>query len=166
MMMPRRKRSDTVTTAAPLPAVAETVPPEGVASRHAVRVRMTCPVCGMMPEVERFFQSPYAAEVRIQTFGGSFPATETRPMVGFMRYDFGTPEQLVDALHLFLLLSEEARQAVLELLPDAYRDAGLPVPPEVDAGDLPRILESLPPKEVLLERLLAEDTIWKLRRAG
>lgn len=165
--MPRRKRSDLVTvTAAPVPAVVEPAAPEAVPARHAVRVRMTCPCCGMLPEVERFFSSPYAPEVRIQRFGGGFPATEERPMVGFMRYDFGSPEQLVDALRLFLLVSEEARRAVLELLPDAYRDAGLPVPPEVAEGDLGRILAWLPPKNVLLERLLAEDTLYRLRRAG
>lgn len=163
--MPRRKRNEMARIAtAPAPAAA--VPPESAPTRHAVRVRVTCPCCGMLPEVERFLSSPYAPEVRIQRFGGSFPATEERPMVGFMRYDFGSPEQLVDTLGLFLLVSEEARQAVLELLPDAYRDAGLDVPPEVEAGDLARILESLPSKEVLLERLLAEDTLWRLNRAG
>lgn len=165
--MPRRKRND-IANRAPAAATSAAGPAttQAVPSRHAVRVRMTCPVCGMMPEIDRLFASPYAAEVRIQRFGGSLAATDERPMVGFMRYDFGTPEQLVDALRLFLIVSEEARQAALELLPDAYRDAGLPIPPEVAAGDLPRILGSAPPKDVLLERLLTEDTFYRLKRVG
>ncbi|MDI6894848.1 MAG: hypothetical protein QME70_09635 [Bacillota bacterium] len=165
--MPRRKRND-VTNQTPVPVATTTaeVTTGAAPPRHAVRVRMTCPVCGMMPEIERLFASPYAAEVRVQKFGGSLPATNERPMVGFMQYDFGSPEQLLDALHLFLILSEEARRAVLELLPDAYRDAGLAVPPEVEAGDLGQIMVSLPPRDVLLERLLTEDTVFRLKRAG
>ncbi len=134
-------------------------------SRHAVRVRVTCPVCGMMPEVERLQSSPYPAEVRIQRFGGSFPASDDRPMVGFMRYDFGSPEQLLDALGLLLLLVEDARTAVLELLPAAYEDSGQEVPPAVAAHDLPGILNALPAKDELLRRLLAEDTLHR-RQTG
>jgi hypothetical protein len=119
----------------------------------------------MMPEVERLRSSPYPAEVRIQRFGGSFPATDERPMRGFMEYDFGSPEQLIDALGLFLLLTDESRQALLELLPSAYQDAGLDVPPSVAAQDLPRILEALPAKDELLRRLLAEDTLHR-RQTG
>ncbi|MDP2858087.1 MAG: hypothetical protein Q8P50_08940 [Bacillota bacterium] len=120
----------------------------------------------MMPDVERLQSSPYPAEVRIQRFGGSFPATDDRPMVGFMRYDFGSPEQLLDALGLLLLLTDESRQALLELLPSAYQDAGLDVPPPVAAHDHARILEGLPAKDELLHRLLAEDTLHQRRHAG
>jgi hypothetical protein len=113
----------------------------------------------MMPAVERLESSPYPAEVRIQRFGGSFPATDERPMAPFMQYGFGDPQQLLDALGLLLLLIDESRQAVLELLQSAYEDAGLEAPPPVLANDLPRILDTLPPKEELLRRLLAEDTL-------
>jgi len=119
-----------------------------------------------MPEVERLADSPYAPEVRIQRFGGSFPATEEMPRRAFMEYGFGTPEQLLDALHLYLHVAREALDAVLELLPSAYQDAGLEVPEAVATGDLDGILAALPPKEELLKRLLAEDTVYQARRAG
>lgn len=61
----------------------------------AVRVRFTCPCCGMMPEVERLLQAPYAPEVRIQKFGGSLPATGDEPMRPYMVYEFGKPKQLL-----------------------------------------------------------------------
>ena len=152
--MPRPKRN-------PRPAATSTprLITEPLPARHAVRVRTTCPLCGMMPEVERLQRSPYPAEVRVQRFGGSFPATDDQPMTGFMRYDFGTSEQLRDAIGLFLLLIADSRQALLELLPAAYQDAGLEVPQAVASADHPGILAGLPDKAVLFERLLAPETV-------
>jgi len=83
-----------------------------------------------------------------------------------MEYGFGTPEQLLDTLSLYLHVAREALDAVLELLPIAYQDAGFEVPEAVTAGDLHGILAALPSKEELLERLLAQDTLYQTTRAG
>lgn len=160
MREPRRKRSDMVTAAAPLPTVAEGAVPEAPPGRHATRVRVRCVLCGMLPELFRLASSPFPAEVYLQRFGGGVAGTEGRPAQGYMVYEFARAGELVDYLRLYLLLLEEARKAVLELLPAAYADAALPVPPEVKAGDVDRIVHSLPPREELLERLLSEDTLW------
>lgn len=164
--MPRLKRSQLAAAVQAVRLPSPEPPSQADRGRHATRVRARCVVCGMMPELFRLASSPFPAELYLQRFGGGVAATEGRPAQGYMVYEFAGPEKLVDYLGLYLLLLEEARAVVVELLPDVYRDAGLPVPPEVEAADLPRILGSLPPREVLLERLLAEDTIWKVRRAG
>ncbi|MEX2430777.1 MAG: hypothetical protein WD645_02525 [Dehalococcoidia bacterium] len=136
-------------------------PNEDAAQRigTAIRVRATCPVCGMLPEVQRLKNSPYPSQARIQRFGGSIAATETEPMRGYMEYAFGRSDQEVDAALLYLHLLEEARAALLEVLPDLYADAGMAIPEALAGQDISALLATIPDRRTLLDRLLTEDTL-------
>lgn len=51
------------------------------------RLRVRCPLCGMLPQLECFGKAPYELEVKLQRFGGSFPIDETTgKRKGYMEY--------------------------------------------------------------------------------
>lgn len=160
--MSRRKRGENRLPASVLAPASPAAPP---GQTYAVRVRGRCPACGMMPEAERFHRSPYPAEAFLQRFGGRFRAEGGYPAKGFMEYAFAEEKDQLVFVQLLVHVLKDALAAVLELLPDAYRDAGVDPPPEVLSGDPEAVAAVLPKKAELLEKLLLPDTVHRLKTA-
>lgn len=161
--MSRRKRGENQFPTATVPTGAPPDVPPG--KTYAVRVRGRCPACGMMPEADKFYRSPYPAEAFLQRFGGRFPAEGGLPPRGFMEYAFAEEKDQLLFVQLLVHVLKDALAAVLELLPDSYKDAGMEPPPEVLTGDPEAVAAVLPDKADLLRDLLLPDTVHRLKTA-
>jgi hypothetical protein len=86
------------------------------------RIRVRCPLCGMLPGIERLrVRSPYKFEIYLQRFGGRIRQEEStlpieprrgpkpRRGVGFMEYKKIQNPQMLREIKALLL--ERARQA-------------------------------------------------------
>lgn len=87
------------------------------------KIRVRCPICGMMPELERVKEKPvYQIEAYLQRFGGRLPSKpESEPIkpkrgpkprrgIGFMEYNkLDDPKLIDEARKLFLEHIERAK---------------------------------------------------------
>ncbi len=76
----RQSPAKAPTKQAPRAAAKAPEPPAAVERKITERVRVRCPVCGMLPEDFRIERGPYNLEVKMQQFGGDrYMKYEERP---------------------------------------------------------------------------------------
>ncbi len=139
----------------------------------ARRTRVTCPLCGFLPEAGRLEDSPFAVNVRWQYFGGSYPSTDKEYRRAYMRYVDADPETRLLAAQLMLRLLHAASVRIVSDLPVLYTQAGQDTPRRVQEQASPAdILSVLPARSDLLVMLssgdsrIAEREDWRGVSAG